>query len=78
MAGNTLREVKSYMEFWGWTNGGGPNSVKLDDNGKIIAGHGGAVWIEDVDKATKTIARLADRAANEGRRGGGGGGTRLG
>lgn len=68
---NILRDVKSYMEFWGWTNGGGPGSVKLGLLNKILAHHGDAVWIEDVDKATKTIARLADRAT--GRKGFGGG-----
>lgn len=77
MTGNPpgiLKEVKGYMEFWGWTNGGGPNSVKLDENGNAIAGHGGKVWIADVEKATAAIKSLANRVT--GRRGGGGGGRR--
>lgn len=60
---DTLREVKSYMEFWGWTNGGNPGSVKQDLQGKTIAVHGDATWIDDVQKACDTIQRIADRAA---------------
>lgn len=60
---DTLREVKSYMEFWGWTNGGNPGSVKHGVDGKIIACHGDMTWIEDVQKACDTIKRIADRAA---------------
>ena len=60
---DTLREVKSYMEFWGWTNGGNPGSVKHDLEKQIIAHHGDATWIADVDKACDTIKRLADMAA---------------
>lgn len=61
-----LREVKSYMEFWGWTNGGGPGAMKFDVDNKIIAHHGDATWIADVENACNTISRLADRANEEG------------
>lgn len=74
MTGNPpgiLREVKEYMEFWGWTNGGGPGAVKFGVMNKILAYHGDATWIADVEKASATIGRLADRV--KGRRGGGGG-----
>lgn len=59
---DTLREVKSYMQWWGWTNGGGPGSVKHDLEKRTIAYHGDAQWIADVEEACNTIKRLADRA----------------
>ena len=60
---DTLREVKSYMNFWGWTDQGNPGSVKKDVDGKVIAHHGDATWISDVDRACDIIKRLADRAS---------------
>lgn len=68
MTGNPpgiLREVKSYMEFWGWTNGGGPGAVKFGVMNKIIAHHGDAVWIKDVEEACAVINRLADMVTKE-------------
>lgn len=62
---DTLREVKSYMEWWGWSNGGSPGSVKRDVDDKVVAQHGDAVWIADVDKACDTIKRIADRATEK-------------
>lgn len=59
---DTLREVKSYMEFWGWTNGGNPGSLK-QEHGKTIAHHGDQTWVADVEKACDTLKRLADRAS---------------
>lgn len=47
----TLREVKSWMTFWGWTREGSPKSVKKDHDGKIIACHGDAHWEADVECA---------------------------
>ena len=61
---STLRDVKSYMEFWGWTSGGAPGSVKQDAGGGVIARHGDAAWIEDVQKACDTLDRIAKLAAN--------------
>jgi hypothetical protein len=63
---NILRDVQGYMEFWGWTNGGGTNSVKIED-GRVIASHGDAMWIEDVSKAADAIGRIADRVNPPGR-----------
>lgn len=70
-----LREIKSYMTFWGWTNSGGPGAMKFDADDKIIAHHGDATWVADVEKASTTIARLAERGV-KGRPGLGGGGHR--
>lgn len=61
---NVLREVKSYMEFWGWTDGGGPGSVKLDIDDHPIAKHGDRTWVADVETACDTIKRIADRLAH--------------
>lgn len=58
---SALDEVKSYMEWYGWKNGGNPGSVKMVE-GKVVATHGDATWIEDVDKACQTLQRLHDRA----------------
>lgn len=60
-----LDDVKSYMNFWGWSQHGGPGAVKTDVDGRIIGRHGDAVWIADVDKACATLARLHERIANE-------------
>jgi len=57
----SLDEVKSYMEFWGWKNGGNPGSVKMED-GRVVATHGDATWIADVESACATLKRLHDRA----------------
>ena len=59
---DTLREVKSYMQFWGWTNSGNPGSEKRDIHGKVIAYHGDATWIDDVQRACDTIDRLTKTA----------------
>jgi len=55
---SALADVKSYMEFWGWTNGGAPGSVKHDDEQRIVARYGDTNWIADVDKACATLGRL--------------------
>lgn len=60
---SALQDVKSYMEFWGWRNGGGPGSVKVAYGGSVIAKHGDATWIADVEKACDTLKRLHDRIA---------------
>lgn len=60
---STLDDVKSYMEFWGWKNGGNPGSVKLDADDKVIAIHGGATWISDVEEACQILKWIAHRAA---------------
>lgn len=46
-----LRKVESWMRFYGWTNGGGAGSVKLDADDKIIARHGDQTWWSDVNMA---------------------------
>lgn len=58
---SALDDVKSYMEFWGWKNGGNPGSVKLDVDGKVIATHGDAIWIADVQSACSTLDRIHKR-----------------
>jgi hypothetical protein len=59
---SALDDVKSYMEFWGWTNGGNPGSVKNDSRGNVIATHGDKIWSSDVENACATLNRIADRA----------------
>lgn len=59
---NALKDVKSYMGFWGWTDGGAPGSVKLDADGCEVARHGDAEWIDDVQEACDTLGRIAARA----------------
>jgi hypothetical protein len=54
--------VKSYMSLWGWSDAGNPGSVKRDADNKIIARHGDAVWIADVQLACASLIRLADRS----------------
>lgn len=54
---DALRDVKSWMSFYGWTCDGGPGAVKLDTELKTIGRHGDALWIEDVDKAIDALDR---------------------
>lgn len=63
---NALNDVKGYMEFWGWSDGGGPGSVKRDDGGRMIAKHGDAQWQTDVEMACATLMRLQDRILSAG------------
>lgn len=57
-----LDDVKEYMEFWGWTNGGNPGSVKKDSRGQVIAIHGDKNWAADVENACATLKRISERA----------------
>ena len=57
---SALDDVKSYMDFWGWTDGGNPGSVKYDAERRVIARYGGSQWIADVERACETLKRLAD------------------
>lgn len=52
-----LKEVKSWMSFFGWTEGGAPNSVKHDADGKVIANAGDATWIKDVEDCCQRVER---------------------
>jgi hypothetical protein len=58
---DTLKEVKSWMNWWGWTDGGAPGSVKKDADGKVVAHHGDATWIDDVQEACDASQRQAAR-----------------
>jgi len=58
----TLDEVRSYMSFFGWSDGGNPGSVKRDVNNKIIAFYQDATWMADVERACVTLIHLVDRA----------------
>lgn len=55
-----LKEVQSWMEFYGWENGGRPGSAKRDAKGRQIASHGDETWNGDVSDAIVTIDRLAN------------------
>lgn len=75
-AGN-LRDVKSVMNSLGWTNNGGPGSVKLDSKGRMVASHGDKVWEEDVERATTAVARQKGLSPPSNRKPFGGGGKRF-
>lgn len=62
---SALNDVKSYMEFWGWTDGGSPGSVKHGIKGQVIARHGDAHWVVDVKNACNTLQRLHYRVLDE-------------
>lgn len=60
MSGNKpgiLHGVQKIMEDWGWTNGGGSNSVKIELGRGIIASHGDPTWIADIEKASTELSR---------------------
>lgn len=58
-----LSQVKSWMQFWGWTNGGGPGSVKHDANGEVVARHGDGNWNYDINKAIARDERAMEDIA---------------
>lgn len=63
---DTLDEVKSYMRWYGWTDGGNPGSVKVNsDTSKIIARYGDETWIADVGRACATLDRVADATSRD-------------
>ena len=62
---SALDDVKSYMDFWGWTDGGGPGSVKYDDERRVIARYGEKQWRDDVERACAVIERLHKRIIGE-------------
>lgn len=51
----SVAEVKSWMTFLGWTNGGEPGSRKAATDGVEIARHGDEMWKADVEHALKQI-----------------------
>lgn len=54
-----LKEVQSWMGFYGWEDGGRPGSTKRDGKGRVVASHGDETWDGDVSDAIVTIERLA-------------------
>jgi len=58
-----LDDVKSWMRFYGWTNGGGHGAVKLNARSQTIGCHGDAVWIKDVDEAIDAVDRVRAKEA---------------
>lgn len=52
-----LADVKSWMTFLGWSNGGGPGATKGASK------HGGAEWIKDTDHALDQIEHERAREA---------------
>lgn len=48
---SALRDVQGWMSFFGWTDGGGPGSVKMDACNVQVASHGDARWQQDVEYA---------------------------
>lgn len=54
----TLNRVKSWMRSFGWSNDGGPGSVKRIE-GSPCAYHGDATWIADMEEACRRAERDA-------------------
>lgn len=48
-----LKDVCSWMTWWGWTSGGGPGSRRLGADGLVLAQHGDDVWKADVERAAR-------------------------
>lgn len=62
---SALKEVKSWMGFMGWTDGGQPGSIKKDAAGQRIAGHGDSTWITDVEDACDKCERGRENERRE-------------
>lgn len=54
-----LEKVKSWMTFFGWTNGGSPGAVKTEYGGTVVARYGDANWIKDAEEASAKVERAA-------------------
>jgi len=54
----TLDEVRSFMSFFGWSDGGNPGSVKRDAGGNVIAHYHDGAWIEDIERACAMMCLL--------------------
>ena len=50
-----LEEIRTLMTEKGWTNQGGPDAVKLDSEGNVIAERQSNTWVEDFQNACDTI-----------------------
>ena len=59
----TLDEVRSFMSYLGWSDGGNPGSVKRDAGGNLIAHYHDDAWIELFTEAG-TGPHSADRGAH--------------
>jgi hypothetical protein len=60
-----LREVKSWMKWWGWSETDGAMLIKRDADNIVIAHRGDAVWEFDLDKAIDLSDRYRMAAAPE-------------
>jgi hypothetical protein len=56
----SVEKVKSWMNFWGWSDGGNPGSVKKDAMGNVVARHGDATWLNDVNLSILRTERDAE------------------
>lgn len=65
MSTGVLDGIKSWMSFIGWTDGGSPGSVKHDVDRNIIARHGDAVWVEDVEACCDRVVAAQAKAELE-------------
>jgi hypothetical protein len=54
-----LDDVKSWMGFMGWSDGGSPGSLKRGTDGNVIASYGGKQWLADVEEAIEKTDRAA-------------------
>lgn len=59
---DTLKEIRSWMNFMGWSDGGNPGSFKRNADGSIVARHGDTTWINDVQDACDRTEREAAKA----------------
>lgn len=52
-----LDNVKRWMTFYGWKNGGAPGSTKVIHGYSVVAQYGDATWIKDVEEACRQDER---------------------
>lgn len=45
-----LDDVKKWMWFIGWTDGGAPGAVKHDADGTVVARAGDITWVTDIEE----------------------------
>jgi hypothetical protein len=68
----TIREVKSWMRFFGWEQGGTPGDVKRSSDGLLLARAGDGTWVRDIEDALDRIERqeITDELERRDREGG--------
>lgn len=57
----SVEAVKTWMAFFGWSNGGAPGAIKTVYGRSIVAYYGDDTWKSDVQEAVKLEDQARER-----------------